>query len=543
MSSSARLRDDNTEPAGKWRVGRIVRVVLGAAGLAFLVVALIDTWDRSSELLKSPVRLSGAFVVVVISLMLWSRAWSTLLAHTAEPRALRHGFYVSQLGKYVPGGIWQAAGMVSLGRDAGADLASASTAFIVLAVAQVAGAATVGGLAAIAAPDLPTAFRVAVIAGLGLAALVHRGWMVATLRFVSRFVKRLDVAAVPAQRAILQSYAWAFVATATAAAAFAIIARPQRSGLAIADVAAFATAWWIGFVAVPFPSGIGIREAVLLGALRAPLGSGVVLGAAVGQRLVSIAAELTLIGATGTHHIRRRRTTTRVAAMSADATTGAAPRRPLGLAPGAPEEAAGQDARKYSTSNPVVRRLIGRWATELRGEITALASPGGLLADIGIGEGLAIERIRPDAAVVIGLEYRADKVRRARELVDGMHAVIADAGMLPLRDGAVPLTTCIEVLEHLTDPEPAVAELARVTHGGCIVSVPWEPWFRLGNFARGKNLGRLGNDPEHLQFFTRGRLDALLSRHFSSVRVKPVFPWLVGIATEPRSPLRSPDEP
>jgi len=110
-------------------------------------------------------------------------------------------------------------------------------------------------------------------------------------------------------------------------------------------------------------------------------------------------------------------------------------------------------------------------------------------------KGLRSNGSAPDAAVVIGIEYRADKIRRARDLVDGLHAVIADAGMLPLRDFAVPLTTCIEVLEHLTDPEPAVAELARVTHGGCIVSVPWEPWFRLGNFARGKNLGRLGNDP------------------------------------------------
>jgi SAM-dependent methyltransferase len=211
------------------------------------------------------------------------------------------------------------------------------------------------------------------------------------------------------------------------------------------------------------------------------------------------------------------------------------PRRPLGLAPGAPEQAAGQDAKKYSTGNPVVQRLITHWAARLQTEIAALAPPGSTLADIGVGEGLALARIRPSGVTVVGIEYRNDKIRCAREEIDGLQAVVGDAGMLPLRDGAVPLTTCIEVLEHLTDPEPAVAELARVAHAGCVVSVPWEPWFRLGNFARGKNMGRLGNDPEHLQFFTRGRLDALLSRHFASVRVRPIFPWLVAIATEPRS--------
>jgi ubiquinone/menaquinone biosynthesis C-methylase UbiE len=207
----------------------------------------------------------------------------------------------------------------------------------------------------------------------------------------------------------------------------------------------------------------------------------------------------------------------------------------LGLAPGAPEQAAGQDARKYSTTNPVVQRLIARWAVRLQGEIAALAPAGSTLADIGVGEGLALARIRPEGTIVVGIEYRADKIRCARDQIDGLRAVVGDAGMLPLRDGAVPLTTCIEVLEHLTDPEPAVAELARVAQRGCVISVPWEPWFRMGNFARGKNVGRLGNDPEHLQFFTRGRLETLLNRHFASVRVRPVFPWLVAIATEPRA--------
>jgi SAM-dependent methyltransferase len=230
----------------------------------------------------------------------------------------------------------------------------------------------------------------------------------------------------------------------------------------------------------------------------------------------------------------RTRTTDSVAGVPDETSSGVSARRPLGLAPGAPEQAAGQDARKYSTGNPVVQRLIARWATKLQAEIAALAPPGSTLADIGVGEGLALARILPAGTVVVGVEYRDDKIRCAREQIDGLQAVVGDAGMLPLRDRSVPVTTCIEVLEHLTDPGPAVAELARVAHRGCVVSVPWEPWFRLGNFARGKNVGRLGNDPEHLQFFTRRKLDALMSRHFESVRVQPVFPWLVAIATEPR---------
>lgn len=307
MSSDARHADDLSAARQRHRTGRIVRLVLGGAGLAFLVGALVSTWDRSERLLRSPVRLAVAFAVVVVALALWARAWSALFGAEVEQGELRHGFYLSQPGKYVPGGIWQAAGLVGLARDAGADVARASTAFVVLAVAQVAGAATVGGLAAIAAPDLAAPLRIAVISGLALVALVHRGWMVATLRLAARVAKRLDVSLIPTQRAILRAYAWSVAATAVAAVSFTVIAHPRSAGLDFSAVAAFATAWWIGFVAVPFPSGIGIREAVLLGALRTPLGSGVVLGAAVGQRLVSIAAELTLIAATGTRRLHRRR--------------------------------------------------------------------------------------------------------------------------------------------------------------------------------------------------------------------------------------------
>lgn len=209
-------------------------------------------------------------------------------------------------------------------------------------------------------------------------------------------------------------------------------------------------------------------------------------------------------------------------------------RRSLGLAPGSPPHAAGQDARKYSTRNPVVRRLIERWTSHVRDDIGTLIHGHATMVDVGVGEGLALERTRPTAGFVVGVEYRHDKARRAAHLVPGLATVVGDAGVVPLRDGAVAVATCVEVLEHLVDPGPAVYELARVARVGCVVSVPWEPWFRLGNLARGKNVGRLGNDPEHVGFFTRRRLEALLGAHFGSVRVTGVFPWLVAVATHPR---------
>jgi methyltransferase family protein len=218
----------------------------------------------------------------------------------------------------------------------------------------------------------------------------------------------------------------------------------------------------------------------------------------------------------------------------ADAPPAAPPRpRPIGLAPGAPERAAGQDAAKYGSTNPVVRRLLGRWTGRMRAVVGPLS---GTLVDVGIGEGLCLERLlagegSPD--LVLGVEYRHDKALVAREL-PGVEVAVADAGMLPLPDAVADLVTCIEVLEHLPAADLAVAELARVAVDRCVVSVPWEPWFRLGNLGRGKNVRRLGNDPEHVGWYTPGRLRALLAPHFAEVRVVRAFPWLIAEARGPR---------
>ncbi|HEX6236667.1 MAG TPA: class I SAM-dependent methyltransferase [Acidimicrobiales bacterium] len=206
---------------------------------------------------------------------------------------------------------------------------------------------------------------------------------------------------------------------------------------------------------------------------------------------------------------------------------------PIGLAPGAPAEAAGQDAAKYGSTNPVVRRLLDRWMARLREVVGPI---GGPTVDVGVGEGLCLERVldgpTPPGCPVVGVEYRLDKARVARRL-PGVDVLVGDAGMLPVPDRRADLVLCIEVLEHLPSVAPAVAELARITAGRCVVSVPWEPWFRLGNLGRGKNVRRLGNDPEHVHWFTPARLRAVMERSFGTVRVVRAFPWIIAEASDP----------
>ncbi len=210
-----------------------------------------------------------------------------------------------------------------------------------------------------------------------------------------------------------------------------------------------------------------------------------------------------------------------------------APERPrsIGLAPGLAEDAAGQDAAKYGTSNTVVQKLLASWMGKLQG---VLGTPTGTLVDVGVGEGFALERMYPAGTPVVALEYRHDKAKVTSERLDAVSVVRGDAGVLPYPDACADLVTSIEVLEHLPTFEPAVAEMARICRGRLVVSVPWEPFFRLGNLGRGKNVKRLGNDPEHVQAFTPKRLERALGAEFAQVRVIKAFPWLIAEASEPR---------
>lgn len=193
---------------------------------------------------------------------------------------------------------------------------------------------------------------------------------------------------------------------------------------------------------------------------------------------------------------------------------------------------ADQDQAKYLATNPVVRRLIGRWLRSLSGLVHDHVPTASPLLDAGAGAGFSLARFAGDRSV-LAVDRAPEKVVQLRQRAPSAQPLVADVTRLPLPDGAVRWATSIEVLEHLGAPEGLVAELARVVTDGVIVSVPWEPFFKLGNLARGKNLRRWGNDPEHLQAFRAATLARLLRGSFGRVSVHRALPWLLAVATEP----------
>ena len=181
---------------------------------------------------------------------------------------------------------------------------------------------------------------------------------------------------------------------------------------------------------------------------------------------------------------------------------------------------------KFQTGNPVVRRLIDRFYSAIE-ETVAPLRPSSVL-DAGCGEGESLARLAPLLPRdVVAVDIEPAAVAFTRERIPSAQASVQSIYSLEFDEARFDLTICLEVLEHLEDPSRAVAELRRVTAGDLIVSVPHEPWFRLGSLLRGKYVRTWGNHPEHVNHWNGRSFRAFLESRFSHVELRRSSPWLI----------------
>lgn len=193
---------------------------------------------------------------------------------------------------------------------------------------------------------------------------------------------------------------------------------------------------------------------------------------------------------------------------------------------------AGNTYDKYATTNPVERRMMDGFFAALDACLSGLAPQR--IVEVGAGEGHVTRRLRdrfPDATV-IGLDL-PDESLAAHWAALGVPMFQGDATRLPFPDASVDLVVCLEVLEHVPGPERALAELARVCGGTAVLSVPREPIWRVGNMARGRYLGDLGNTPGHVNHWSARSFERFVATRFEVEHRTRPLPWTM-LRTHPR---------
>ncbi len=276
---------------------RIVLTALGAVVVGFAALAFLRTLDAAGAGAVPPgAVLAGVLAVAVASQVLGAWGWLGLVGGRGDEGLLRSSFHASQLAKYVPVGLAQAAGQIALARRAGMAAADATFSWIVLGLLTGAAGLVVGVGAALVDNGLDGTQRLALALGPLAAVAVSRpvlarvhGWLARRWRTLGERV------AVPPQEGLWRCFVTRLAWILAQGGAFASILRSLAPVPLVTAVTAFALAFALGLAVVVVPSGVAVREAVLVVAL-APFAPGaVVVTAAVWHRLVVIAAELVVV--------------------------------------------------------------------------------------------------------------------------------------------------------------------------------------------------------------------------------------------------------
>lgn len=174
---------------------------------------------------------------------------------------------------------------------------------------------------------------------------------------------------------------------------------------------------------------------------------------------------------------------------------------------------------------------LGRFHDALADELKSLTCE--TVLDFGCGEGFVIDALAARGVELSGyegLDLRPDAVAEARSRWPAMKFTVASVFDTSFDDAQYDVVMALEVLEHLYDPTEALRRLVSLTGGTLLLTVPNEPWFQLVNLARGRDLIRLGNHPEHVQHWTPTSFAEFVSQQAEVVSIRSSFPFIIATA-------------
>ncbi|WP_181431062.1 YbhN family protein [Curtobacterium sp. MCBD17_021] len=310
--------------------------VAAVVAIGLLVWGIARQWD---DIVADFARLDvatvgiglGATLVALVANMLSWRAMMAATGARVRPAAASSIFFVGQLGKYIPGGVWSIAAQAELGRAHGLARAGSAVASLASMLVSMVTAALVGIVALLsAAPDgLVQYWWLGVVVVIGLVALTPPV-LSRLIALAFRVLRRPSESTTLTWGGTVMSMVWSVVMWVAygVQATFVLHAFGADSPSVFAvSTGAYAVAWLVGFLVVIAPAGLGPREGVLVLLLAsvAPPAGGAALALAVVSRVFMTIGDVVLAGLGSALAVRHRRVAARTQGAVAD--TAASPQR------------------------------------------------------------------------------------------------------------------------------------------------------------------------------------------------------------------------
>lgn len=300
---------------------RLLVALFLLAALLSVAVVLWGEWGRLGGLLGEvrsfrwrlePLSLAGATLVAVANLLGMAGIWVRLVRSSGEEVSYPAGvrvWTVTNLGRYIPGKVWQLSGLAVYMRRRGRSGARALLAALSFQVLNLATGVAVA-LAILGARALGPVREGAlsldpwrVGAGLlVLLVLLHPAVIRALTRLAARVMREeMRPGESVTARALSEGGAGMLIAWGAYGVSFWLFVRgvagPGQGSFAVL-LAAFAAAYVAGFLVLVAPGGLVVREGALTALLAAltPLPAAVAAAVAVGYRVCLTVSELLALG-------------------------------------------------------------------------------------------------------------------------------------------------------------------------------------------------------------------------------------------------------
>lgn len=258
------------------------------------------------------VLLLGSALLLLIAFLLASRSWGWMVrdlgGEDPGPIVSSRVVLLANLGRYLPGKVWQIAGLAWLGRQAGVPATVSTSAGVLLQCFGLAAAALAALPALVMASGdlqsllLPGVILLILLAAVSTPRLLRRG-LVPIFRLA-----KLPVSEIPEGSPAfgprwlgLHLLVWGMYGIA-----FLLLLRSIGvEGHPLFFASTFAAAYLAGYLALFAPAGFGVREGVLVALLRPEIG-GAAVGVALLARVWITVVEILPAGVLALHRSSRR---------------------------------------------------------------------------------------------------------------------------------------------------------------------------------------------------------------------------------------------